>query len=563
MMSIAVLVVVLTGCTSRTPEASAPPAESLNQPRQVVSVPGKPVNTGLSTEPGTLGGKFASRAGQTEYGWLFAAQLVRADYQGNPAPVIAEEVPSLERGTWRVLDDGRMETTVRLRPSAVWHDGVPLTADDVIFTWRAIMNPDLPATDRTPERSIGAMEAVDPHTVLIRWNETYIFANAYALEPLPRHILEPLLQRDPQSFVNSSYWTRDWVGLGPYKLADWVPGSHLQGRAFANYVLGAPRIEEINVHFIPDANQAVARFLAGGLDLTVGSLIRVEEGAFLKDQLESRGDGTVVMAPEGGVKVFDFQWREPLTPASRDVRVRRGLYHATDRQLDIDTLQSGFARVAHTFLAPGDAAFDPAEAAITKYPYDISRASQLLAEAGWTRGADGFVRNGAGDRLDIEVRVTDAPLNNKEAQVVADFWRSAGINAQVDIMPRALQNDQEYRAKFPGVASSSPMGADLITRYRSENIPTEANRWRGSNRGGYSNPAVERLSDQYFSRVDPGQRIAAHVELLKLLSDELPSLPLYYQMDVYGIRAGLQGAIPSAPGQGWTVANAHLMYWEK
>lgn len=215
------------------------------------------------------------------------------------------------------------------------------------------------------------------------------------------------------------------------------------------------------------------------------------------------------------------------------------------------------------FLAPGDPAFDSAEASITKYPFDVNRAGQLLAEAGWARAADGFVRNAGGDRFDIELRVTDAPLNNKEAQVIAEFWKNAGINAQVDIMPRALQNDQEYRAKFPGVASSSPMGADLITRYRSENIPSETNRWRGGNRGGYSHSDVERFSDQYFATVDVGQRIATHVQLLKLLSDELPSLPLYYQMDVYGIRAGLQAVIPAAPGQGWTAANAHLLYWEK
>jgi peptide/nickel transport system substrate-binding protein len=560
---VAAAALALVGCASPAREAASSAPGSGDQPQQIVSVPGKPIHTGLPTEPGALGGKFASRAGQTEYGWLFGAELIRTDYQGNPTPLLVQELPSLETGTWRVLDDGRMETTYRLRPSAVWHDGTPLTADDAVFTWRAIMNPDLPATDRTPERSIEHMEAVDRHTLLVRWRETYVLANAYPLEPLPRHILEPILQRDPQSFVNASYWSRDWVGLGPYRLADWVPGSYLRGHAFAEFVLGAPRIEEVYVHFIPDANQAVARFLAGALDLTVGSLIRVEEGAVLKEQLEARGEGTVVMAPEGGIKVFDFQFREPLTPMARDARLRRAMYHALDRQLSIDTLQFGFAQVAHTLVAPSDAAFARAEATITKYPYDVNRAAQLFAEAGWTRGPDGILRTASGERLETQVRVTDAPLNNKEGQVIADFWKSVGVNAEVDIMPRALQNDQEYRAKFPGVASSSPMGPDLITRYRGENIPSDANRWRGSNRGGYSHPEVERLSAEYFARLDPGDRIGTHLQLLRFLSDELPVLATYYQMDVYGTRTGLKGVTPASPGQGWQVANAHLLYWEK
>ncbi len=563
MLLAAAALLALTSCAPAREAAPVAPGAA-GQPQQVVSVPGKPLNTGLPIEPPSLGSKFSTgRGGLTEYEWLFAAELVRPDYQGSPTPLLAQEVPSLERGTWKVLDDGRMETTFRLRPSAVWHDGAPFTADDVIFTFRALMNPELPAIDRTPERFIESMEAVDSHTLLVRWKETYVLANAYELQPLPRHILEPLLQRDPQVFVNASYWTRDWVGLGPYRLADWVPGSYLLGRAFAGYVLGAPKIEEVYVHFIPDANQAAARFLAGALDLTLGSLIRVEEGAILKEQLELRGEGSVVTAPEGGVKVFDFQFREPLTPPARDVRVRRAMYHALDRQLAIDTLQFGLALPAHMLLAPEDPAFGPAEAAVTKYPFDVNRAGQLLADAGWTRRGDGVLRNSSGERFDTEFRATDSPLNNKEAQVMAEFWKNVGINAAVDIMPRALQNDQEYRAKFPGVASSSPMGIDLMNRFRSENIPSDANRWRGSNRGGYSHPDVERLSAEYFTRIDLGQRIATHVQLLKLLSDELPSLPSYYQVDVYAVRTGLKGVIPTAPGQGWTVANAPLLYWEK
>ena len=559
---------LLVSCGPQRPagDTTAPGASGQSaQPSQaVVSVPGKPLNMGLPIEPAALGSKFSTgRSGLEEYALLFAAPLARRDHQGQPTPVLAEETPSLERGTWRLLPDGSMETTFRLRPGATWHDGAPFTADDVIFTWRAIMNPDLPATERTPERSIESIEALDPRTVLIRWRETYIFANEYALEPLPRHILEPLLERDPQSFVNASYWSRDWVGLGPYRISEWSPGSYLSGEAFAGYVLGEPKIQRVFVHFIPDANQAVARFLAGGLDLTLGSLIRVEEGVTLKQQLEARGEGTIITRPEGGIRVTDFQYREPKIPPARDVRVRRAMYHAVDRALAIETLQFGFVQPAHMPLAPGEPAFAAAEAAVAKYPYDVTRATQLLSESGWTRGGDGILRNSAGERFDLGIRVTEGTLNNKEAQVMSEFWKTIGINPEVELMPRALQNDQEYRAKFPGVSSSSPAGPDSITRFSSDNIPSDANRWRGGNRGGYSNPEFDRLSNQFFNTIDLQVRNNLHVEIMKLLMDDVAAMPLYYQVDTYAVRSGLQGAVPSAPGQGWTVGNAQGLYWER
>lgn len=558
-MVLGVTALVLASCAPQAP-GTGPSAPA----QQAASVPGKPLNMAMLVEPAALGSKFSTgRSGLGEYGAMFAAPLARRDYQGNPTPILAEEVPSIERGTWRVLGDGRMETTFRLRSSAVWHDGTPLTAEDVVFTWRAILNPELPAIERTPERSIDSMEAVDDRTVLMRWREAYIYANEYALEPIPRHILEPLLQRDPQSFVNATYWSREWVGLGPYRIADWVPGSHLTGQAFSNYVLGEPKIQQIVVYFIADTNQAVARFLAGGLDLTLGSLIRVEEGVTLKEQLEARGEGTVVTRPEGGIRLSDFQYREPLIPPARDVRVRRAMYHAVDRALMIDTLQFGLVEAAHMFLAPGDAAFRPAEAAVTRYPFDLQRSAQLLAEAGWTRGPDGTLRNASGDRFDLGLRVTEGTLNNKEAAVVGEFWKAIGINPEIELMPRALQNDQEYRAKFPGVSFSSPSGIDVINRFWTDNIPSDANRWRGSNRGGYSNPEYDRVSSEFLRTVDPRARIDLHVRVLKLLSDEVAAIPFYYQVDVYGVRNGLKGVVPTADGQGWTVENAHGIYWEK
>jgi peptide/nickel transport system substrate-binding protein len=239
------------------------------------------------------------------------------------------------------------------------------------------------------------------------------------------------------------------------------------------------------------------------------------------------------------------------------------MYHALDRTALIDTLQAGLVEPAHMILAPGDPAFGPGEAAVTKYPHDVARATQLLTEAGWTRGTDGTLRNAGGERFDLGVRVTEGTLNNKEAAVASEFWKAVGINPEIELTPRSLQNDQEYRAQFPGASFSSPSTTDVLVRFGTDSIPTEATRWRGNNRAGYSNSEFDRLTAEYFRTIERPARMNVHIQLLKLISDDVAAMPLYYQVDTYGVRSGLQGVVPTSPGQAWSVGNVHALYWER
>jgi peptide/nickel transport system substrate-binding protein len=551
------------GCLPQAaPPSSGETRASADAPDRA-ALAARPLNIAFTNEPTALVGKFARRSGFQDSSLLFGAQLVRPDYLGNPVPVLASEAPSLERGSWQVIDGNRMETIYPLRRSATWHDGTPLTADDVVFTWQAIMTPELGAIDQNPERLIERVEAPDPHTVMIRWREIYIHANTYELEPLPRHILEPLVGRDPQSFVNSPYWTNQLVGAGPYALTDWVPGSHLRGRAYDGYVLGRPKIDEIMVHFISDTNQAVARFLAGGIDLTVGSLIKVEEGVILRDQLQARGEGTVLTTPES-TRVGDFQLRDPGAPQARSVLARRALSHALDRELLVDTLHYGLTLPAQTFIPPGDPSLGPATPPLTQYTFDRNRAGQLLHDAGWERRADGLLYGSSGDRFDLAVQTLEGAQYVKEAQVIVESWRNVGVNAELEVLPRSRQNDREYRAKFPGFAIRAlQRGTEWTRKWRTEEIPLESNQWRGDNRGAYSRPDVDRASVEYLTTIDPARRIAILLDVLRTVGEDVPSLPLYHGVDVYAVRDGLRGVQPSGPGQGWTVFNAHELSWER
>jgi peptide/nickel transport system substrate-binding protein len=556
-----VLGLLLVSCAPGS--QTAPAAPSTGQSPESQASLSKPLRIGLMSEPNALGGKFGGGGtGLAEYEFLFAAKLIHYDQLGNPIPVVAAEVPALDRGTWRMLDDGRMETVYRLRPDTTWHDGTAFTADDVYFAWAAIMNPDLPAENREPEKFMEAVEVIAPDTVLVRWKEPFIFANAWDLHPLPRHILEPLVGREGQSFANSLYWTRDWIGLGPYRVTDWVQGSHLKGQAFAGFGLGKPKIQEIVVAFIQDSNQAVARMLADSIDVTLGNLIRVEEASILKEQLEARGAGTVMTIPTK-IRYGEFQHRSPQNPAARDVRVRRAMTHALDRQLLVDSMLQGLTIPADMYLAPNDAAFAAADRVITKYPFDRARAVVILKEVGWDRGGDGMLRNAGGDAFDLEVRTTEGTQNTNEAQILADYWRQIGIATTVEVIPIAKQNDQEYRAKFPGISTSSTSISPVwMEKWQADRAASEENRWRGANRGAYARPELDRLYRQYITTIDQAAQRSTLVEMVRFASEDVTYLPFFYNVDAHAIRTGLSGLVPRWPGQSGMAFNAHEWYWQ-
>jgi ABC-type transport system substrate-binding protein len=245
--AVALLVMGLAACAPPDAGPNSKPYNDAPLPDSRPSQASRPLAIALFAEPAVLGSKFAGGGtGVADYHFLFAAKLAHYDETGTPIPVLLQELPSLDRGTWKVFPDGTMETRYTLRSGLTWHDGNPLTAEDVRFTWTAVMDPTLPANDREPEKFITSLDVLDPLTLVAHWGETYIFANAWELEPIPRHLFETLAQRDPQSFANSSYWGRDWVGPGPYQVVEWVQGAYLRGKGFSPLCAGRP--EDLRDH---------------------------------------------------------------------------------------------------------------------------------------------------------------------------------------------------------------------------------------------------------------------------------------------------------------------------
>ncbi len=214
----------------------------------------KTIRIGTRKEPLTGIALFAGGGvGGIEPAILYHAGLTIYDDQGDLHPHLAQKVPSVADGDWRVAADGRMEVTWRLRPNIVWHDGTQLSAGDFIFGMQVLRDEEIPVPRARWLRLVDEVTAPDPTTLLVTWRQPYILANASGpidIAAVPGHILGDLYAAgDKNVFVNSTYWTHTFVGLGPYKLGEWVLGSRQQATAFDQYFLGRPKIDRIEWRF--------------------------------------------------------------------------------------------------------------------------------------------------------------------------------------------------------------------------------------------------------------------------------------------------------------------------
>jgi peptide/nickel transport system substrate-binding protein len=491
------------------------------------------------------------KSGAEELQAIVHRVLAEADDKGTYVPGVAARLPSLDDGSWRLLPDGGSETTWTLRSNARWHDGTLVSSDDVLFSWQVAVAPDVPDRSRQAAQQIAEVQVVDAQTVTIRWKTVFVGAGRLAerdLYLLPRHILEPAFLGDRTAFVNSSYWTSAYVGTGPYRVTLWEPGSHANVEAYDGFYGEKPRIKNIVFRTIPDVTAGVANIRAGEVDVWLGSSFGLEHARSLKDEWEAAGGGQVITYPR---LVFEIRFR-PDDPKVGDVRVRRALAHAMDREGIVRDLYFGLLRVAHTFVAPGTSGFEQIEPRLMKYPYDLNRAYALLGELGWSRGSDGRLRNERGEPYAMEFSTTSNNREREELQaVIADMWKTAGFEITFDNVPLTVQSDPSYVFSTTDLSGISTDFEANMPRFDGRNRRTPQNP-RGANVWGYSNAEVDRLIDEWNRTLDRPRQIEVEAAALQKLSEDLAILPINYRIEAITASKGLVGVPPRSSVQSAT-----------
>jgi peptide/nickel transport system substrate-binding protein len=547
-----------------TAPAAAPTAARTANPTTAAApaTGGKTLSIGMSQEPRGWG-VMISQIAAIEVEQTMNAYFTYRDADLKAQPWLVEKIPSVKDGDWVVNADGTMVVTWKLRPNIKWHDGTPLSVEDVIFGWQVMTDKDIPAFGKGDANKISKIEKVDDRTFKVTWKEPYVFADqglpqlGTTARPLPRHILEAEFKTDKEKFKNDPYWTTKFVGTGPYKLADWQPGSQITLAANPDYFLGKPKIDRIVYKFFTDTNTLVANILSGQVDVAVTPSVGLDQALTIKAQWDKSGDGQVLTIPG-----FGWDWialNNQSDPKLGDGKVHQALLYAINRQDMVDAVFKGANPVADSWLSPRHPLLtDNVKAQITKYDYNPQKAAQLFAEAGWTKGAGGILTNSSGQQFSLSIRTIAGDKTKEDAEaVVSDYWKQAGVKVETDNQPSQLIYDPGHLFHF-GYPSAFlfNFGGNpnvLAGEYLCSDVPSDANSWSGSNLGNYCSAAYDEAfkAKDINQTLDAGQRAEITASLMKIWTDELPLLPLYFKSEVATVRKGVSGVKVSGTNEGW------------
>jgi peptide/nickel transport system substrate-binding protein len=428
---------------------------------------------------------------------LFASPL-RFDDQWNPQPYLAEK--------WSLSEDGK-SLTLNLRKNAVFHDGKPVTSEDVAFSIMAIKANHPFATMFGPVQQV---DTPDPHTAIIRLSTAHpaiVLAMSPALCPiLPKHIYG-----DGQDLKSHPRNSQNIVGSGPFKLVEHEPGRRIVMERFDKFFLeGKPYLDQVIVSVNPDSSSLLLGLERGDIQMRP-----FESSATNLRRLADNKNMT--LTPKGYEGIGALNWlafnleRKPLS----DLAVRKAIATAIDKKFIAKALMGGFAQVSE---GPIIASSPFATEDLVRYPHDLKKAAAMLDDAGYKAGAGG---QRFSLTIDYQPGVDDQQRN------VAEYIRGQLKKIGIAVEVRASADFPSWAQRM--AARDFDMSMDLVFNwgdpiigvhrtYLSSNIKPIV--W--TNTQAYSNPKVDQLLEQAGGETNPEKRKAAYAEFQKIVTDELP-----------------------------------------
>lgn len=434
--------------------------------------------------------------------------------------------PRLAR-SWKFEDS--LTLVFELDERARWHDGTPVTAPDVAFTFDAFRDPQVNSPIRLLLDAISRVTARDSKTVEFRFRRAYpeqFFDATYHMRVLPRHLMDSI----PRGRLASHQLARAPVGNGPYRFVSWKAQESLELLADTGFFLGRPGIARVIWRINPDASSLVNQLIAGEIDaiehlLTPENIERGTSAPHLR----------LVEYPSIAYVYLDMNQRNPRDlrrphPLFSDRDLRRALVQAVNRQEIVDLLLKGFGKVpigpVSRFPLAGR------DSSIGQAPYDTTRTNQALAALGWVdRDADG-TRRKDGRRLEFELLVPIQSASRRRAAVILqDQLKQVG--ARVDIRELEFTVMVERTEKGNYDAALIGWNDDPTPSAVRQTFTTGA--IGGMNYRAYSNPEFDRLVEQAVAERDPAAAPARWHEAYRVINEDAPAIWLFTPVQVTGI----------------------------
>lgn len=475
---------------------------------------------------------FSSNAAYHPVHLMFRALAVRDTTLSAMQPDLA--------ASWAMADDSTL--VIELRPGVQWHDGVPVTADDVVFTIERQADPRTASPRQADVAAVASATARDSLTVVVDMKRAGPYAVNAILEvmPVPRHLLESVSPAD----MRNSAFGRNPVGNGFYRFGTWTAGRSLQLHANEQRPDRAS-IDRIIMRFLPDMNSAITELLAGEGDLI----------AKLPPEQYARVNAADHVVVYNGPRVRPawIAWNTRRAPLD-DVRVRRALLMAVNRAEIATALFGDVGEAAYSPIPPAMREHSPD---VQPLPYDTATARDLLAEAGWTdTNRDGVLdRNGQPLRIEVDYISTD-PTRRDVLVAMQSMLREIGVA----LVPRAYEStawvtklrEGDFMGSFwgwgwgPSVAGSN---AEMI--FHSRSVPPG-----GPNFAGSGSPRMDALIDSTLVQTDTARARAIWSELEQLMIDDAVYAPIYMDPELFALHARFRNV--RFRGIEWT---EDLPYW--
>ncbi|NWF81619.1 MAG: peptide ABC transporter substrate-binding protein [Chloroflexi bacterium] len=498
---------------------------------------------------------------------LFPAPLLTLSY-GYTTTGVLERVPSLENGDVTVstvdvyLDGaGAITTTAtavitqvqqisvvfRWNPELRWADGTPLTADDSVFAYELARRTNLGQEAASKLALLERYEQVDAHTTRAVLKPDYTdpaYPTVY-WTPLPRHLLAA---RDPAT-LRSGEFALTPLGYGPYTVERRDQGSL---RLVRNpYYAGSPgAIESVSFIFRDNLELLRTSVAGGSLDLALLEQPPPEALAAIRADAEAGSlQVSAVSSPVWEHLTFNLD-----VPVLQDLRVRRAVAHALNREAMAAELLGGYGAVLDSWIVPGQWAAAPPDQ-ITRYPYNPDEARRLLDEAGIVDTNGDGLRETGGAPLTLSLVTTQgSPLRLATAQRIAADLAAVGLGMSLQEVPTTglyspdgpLFRRTFELALFAWIAGPDPRGWE---RWSCAGVPNESNGWVGNNFPGWCFFEADRAIRIATTVLDRAERADAYLRQQQLFTQELPVLPLFQRVDVTLVSPTLGGvqADPTAP----------------
>ncbi|MBD0266787.1 MAG: peptide ABC transporter substrate-binding protein [Cyanobacteria bacterium Co-bin8] len=525
--------------------------------------------------PTILNPHFSSGFKDSEASRITLEPLASFNAQGEMVLFLAAEEPSLENGG--VAADGR-SVTWQLKEGLQWSDGTPFTANDVVFTYEFITNPEVGSTTAGTYESIERVEALDNTTVQITFKEPnpawYLVFTGTEGMILPQHLFQDYAGANGREAPAN----RMPVGTGPYRVAEFRPGDVVVYEPNPNYrAADSLAFKRIELKGGGDATSAARAVLQTG-DADFAYNLQVE--APVLQQLEAAGRGEVVASFGSLVERVILNFTDPnqATPDGErsslqfphpflvDPQVRQALNLAIDRETIAERLYGSTGRATTNFLV----APEPFNSSNTTYTYSLDQAQTLLDQAGWVDTNNNGTRDKEGIEMTVVFQTSVNPLRQKTQEIIKQSLESIGIRVELKSIdasvyfsgdPANSETVERFQADLQMLATgnTNPDPGAYMKTYTCDEITQKANSWSKQNYARYCNPAYDALWDQSNRELNPERRQQIFIQMNDLLVNEAVVLPVVHRADAAGVSNQLVG-IDLTP---WDLHTWNIAEWRR